>query len=272
MSKLLEKKGDECVSKASKILKKFIYFGDRNQDAITFLIDAIKFYKLCKNNCKVLNVYDDIIKLETHEQSLLITYIDASNIALTINDYDKAIYYLEKIIDYYVGKGNLSICGEFYEKLGKIYEDINNFEFSSENYQIASKYYNASNNKSIASKILFKAAELCPDYQKAAEIFKQNIELCGTGFLMNSIVQTIFNYILCKIYLGDLILSKNLIKKYGDTNIEYKYLEIIVLSIEYNDINNFLLIFSEINNNNNKFNKWQKNLILKIKEKFMEKL
>jgi alpha-soluble NSF attachment protein len=164
-------KANQMVQKADQILSKFIYFGNRNEDALELYTKAANLYKMSKmwkeaGDCFVKTVQCHHKLDSKHEAAQ--AFVEAANCYRRTSPQD-AQKYFALAIDMYTGMGRFSTAAKLEKELAELYEKENDDENAVLHYQNAADHYEAENAKSSTNQCLLKVGELKAKQKKFDE-------------------------------------------------------------------------------------------------------
>jgi tetratricopeptide (TPR) repeat protein len=168
----------DLVNQANNILTKYIYFGDRNYDAIELFNRAVNLYKLEKNY--ILAGYI-LIKVGECYLDMKDSYSGADcfkSAAECFREYsvNESISALRRAVDLYLNAENIRQAAECMKLLGDVYEKQDQIPKCIECYKKAADYFEADFKTHSRFECLIKVAHLeatLGNYKEAITIFEQ---------------------------------------------------------------------------------------------------
>jgi len=277
----------ELVKKGDQILSKFIYFGDRQDDACEAYKTAANKFKVAKAWKEAGDTFRKIVPLTIKMGSkyeAATVFIDAANCYKQASMKQETTDCINEAISLFTEAGKFATVAKYEKEIAEVFEENADFENACAHYQTAAEYFGSEDQKSSANQCVVKLAHLkatMEKYDEAIEDFERAASAAVDDRLLKwGAKEYLFKSLMC--YMAkmdgeeeDLSEVRNKISEYKDMDVHFgdslecKLIEKLTDACEQKDVKAYTINLRDFDKIQ-KLDTWKTTIFLKIKDKIKE--
>ncbi|KAF0981483.1 hypothetical protein FDP41_012140 [Naegleria fowleri] len=278
----------ELVKKADTIMTKFIYFGDRVEDATDAYKTAANKFKIGKAWKEAGDTYKKVVPLlvkagSKYEAATVL--IDAANCYKQANLPKETADTMNEAIQLFMETGKFATVAKYEKEMAEVYENEGDYEKACSHYSSAADYFLSEDQKSSANQCIVKLAHLQAANEKYAEAI-ENFEKAASAAVDDRMLkwgakEYEFKALMC--YMAkmedtepeDITEVRNKLNEYKEMDVHFgdslecKLIEKLLDACEEKNVKTFTITLRDFDKIQ-KLDTWKTNLFLKIKDKIKE--